>query len=54
MGGEHATMIDGEGRNPTENNILSVAKKADLPERLAKQVMSEVRDAVGSRWKSIL
>jgi serine/threonine-protein kinase HipA len=48
MGGEHATMIDGEGRNPTTENILSVAKKADLPDRLAKEIMDEVQDVVKS------
>jgi serine/threonine-protein kinase HipA len=46
MGGEHATMIDGEGRNPSEENILSAAKKADLNDRLAKEIMNEVKEAV--------
>jgi serine/threonine-protein kinase HipA len=46
MGGEHATMIDGEGRNPGEGNVLSVARKADLPERAARGVMNEVRESV--------
>ncbi|MDR2934023.1 MAG: type II toxin-antitoxin system HipA family toxin [Rickettsiales bacterium] len=46
MGGEHATMIAGEGRNPTEKNILSVAKKAGLTERCAKEIIEEVKMAI--------
>lgn len=46
MGGEHATMIDGEGRNPTETNILSVAKNAGLDERRAKTIMEEIKTIV--------
>jgi serine/threonine-protein kinase HipA len=43
---EHATMINGNGRNPTEEDILSVAKKADISERRAKEIMEEVKSAV--------
>lgn len=46
LGGEHATMIDGEGRNPTEENILSVAQKAGLNERRAKEIMINVKTAI--------
>jgi serine/threonine-protein kinase HipA len=46
MGGEHATAIDGEGRNPADEHILSVARKAGLDERAAKKIMSEVKSAV--------
>lgn len=46
MGGEHATMVDGEGRNPTAAHILSVAKKAGLEDRRAKEIMEEVEAAV--------
>ncbi len=46
MGGEHATMIDGEGRNPSEANILSVAKKVGLDECRANEIMNEVKTAV--------
>ena len=41
-------MIDGEGKNPTEANILSVAKKAGLTERKAEKIMGEVKVAVKS------
>jgi serine/threonine-protein kinase HipA len=43
---EHATMIDGEGKNPTEANILSAANKASIPQRRAGEIMDEVKTAV--------
>lgn len=46
MGGEHATSIDGEGRNPTARNILSVAEMAGLDARKARTIMEEVEAAV--------
>ena len=48
MGGEHATSIDGEGRNPRETNILSVANKSGINKRKAEEIMEEVRVAVES------
>jgi serine/threonine-protein kinase HipA len=46
MGGEHATSIDGEGRNPTDSHLMAVASKAGLEPRKAKEIMEAVRDAV--------
>jgi serine/threonine-protein kinase HipA len=46
MNGEHATTIDGEGRNPTEGNILSVAKKTGLNLNKARGIMEEVKFTV--------
>jgi len=46
MGGEHATTIDGEGRNPSEENILSVAKKNGMDQRKAGKIIKEVIKAV--------
>jgi serine/threonine-protein kinase HipA len=43
---EHATMIDGVGKNPSGENILSVAKKADIPERRVREIIDEVKAAV--------
>ena len=43
---EHATMIDGEGKNPTEKHILSVAKKSGMDMRRAEEVMGEVEAAL--------
>jgi serine/threonine-protein kinase HipA len=46
MGGEHATMIDGEGRNPSKENILSVAKKTDIGSLRCREIMEEVEAVV--------
>lgn len=43
---EHATMIDGEGRSPTEKHILSVAQKTGMEQHRAKKIMDEVEIAV--------
>ena len=43
---EHATMVDSEGKNPTDTNILSVSAKASIPQRRAEEIMEEVRTAV--------
>jgi serine/threonine-protein kinase HipA len=44
INGEHATTIDGEGKNPTEENILAVAKKINIKEKIAKDIMLEVKN----------
>ena len=46
MEGEHATSIDGEGRNPAVEHIMRVAEKAGLDARSAKEIISHVRRAV--------
>jgi len=46
LNGEHATTIDGEGKNPTEKNLLSVANKISLNMRAAKKIIEEVKEAV--------
>ncbi len=43
INGEHATTIDGEGKNPAEENILAVAKKINIKEKIAKDIMLEVK-----------
>jgi serine/threonine-protein kinase HipA len=45
MGGEHATSIDGEGKNPDGRHILNVALKAGLDPRRAKRILAEVETA---------
>jgi serine/threonine-protein kinase HipA len=46
LGGEHATSIDGEGRNPTEQHILTVAAKIGINPRRAKKICNEVSAVV--------
>ena len=45
IGGEHATTIDGEGRNPTEEHIMAVARKTGLDQRKAEAIIGEVKVA---------
>ena len=45
MGGEHATIINGEGRSPTEKHIMAVAEKAGFDPRKAKKIIDEVKNA---------
>lgn len=47
VGGEHATTVDGAGKDPTERDIMSVAEKSGLDAGRAKKIMDEVRAAVG-------
>ena len=46
MGGEHATTIDGEGRNPSVDNILSVAQKVGLDQKRCEKIIEEVKGAI--------
>jgi hypothetical protein len=46
MNGEHATSIDGEGRNPTEEHCMAVAVKAGLEKRRTEKILNEVKIAV--------
>ena len=42
--GEHATTINGEGKNPTLNDILAVAKNIGLKEKLAKDITLDIQE----------
>ncbi|MDR2884507.1 MAG: type II toxin-antitoxin system HipA family toxin [Deferribacteraceae bacterium] len=46
MGGEHATTIAGEGKNPTEKDMLMVATMVGMNLRGAKRIIAEVKEAV--------
>ena len=54
VGGEHATTVAGEGKNPAMNDILAVAKKAGIKESLARQVAEKVQETVNSRLGKIM
>lgn len=49
IGGEHATTIAGEGRNPSMKDLLAVAKKAGIKESTARMIADEVRMTVSDR-----
>lgn len=44
-GGEHTMLVGGEGRNPTENNLLGLAGVAGIKPAEAEQIIEEVRTA---------
>ena len=48
-GREHIAPIAGEGRNPSTEHLLTVSKAASIPDRDAKDVIEQVRTAIG-RW----
>jgi Uncharacterized protein related to capsule biosynthesis enzymes len=52
--GEHATTVAGEGKNPTINDILSVAKKAGIKESIAKQTAEKIQETVNKRLGKIM
>ena len=50
VGSEHSTTYMGEGRNPTEQELLKLAKKYHIPK--AKEIIEEIRYAI-SQWSMI-
>jgi len=49
LGGEHATTIAGEGKNPGMKDILAVAKNIGMKESTAKEIAEKVKETVFSR-----
>ena len=54
IGGEHATTVAGEGRNPSVKDILSVAKKAGIGMSAARQIADRVEQTVDERLSKYL
>ncbi len=54
LGGEHATTVNGNGRNPDIEDLLAVAKRAKLDEKKAKRIAEEIREIVGADLKKYL
>lgn len=48
IGGEHATTVAGEGKDPSLDDILTVAKEAGLKENEAKKIAGNVKDCVST------
>ena len=46
LGGEHATMVHGNGKNPDLEDLLAVAKKAGLNVTKAKKTALNIRECV--------
>lgn len=47
VGGEHATTINGNGKNPSIADILEVAKNIGMKQRKAKNIADEIKMIVG-------
>lgn len=43
MDGEHATIINGEGKNPSEIDIINIAEKVGLNLNRAKYILSTLK-----------
>jgi len=54
QGGEHATTVNGEGRNPATSDILQVGKKAGIDERYAKVRAKEIEEIVMTQLRKYL
>jgi serine/threonine-protein kinase HipA len=54
QGGEHATTIDGEGRSPGLDDILSVAKKSGIDARYARARAKEIEEITKEMLKEYL
>lgn len=46
IGGEHATCINGNGKNPSMNDILKVADYIGLSKEISKRIAEEIREIV--------
>ena len=48
IGGEHATTVHGNGRDPGMSDILAAADAAGLDRRRARRIAEQVRDCVAA------
>ena len=46
FGGEHATMVNGNGINPSIEDLLAVAQKVSLSKKWAQESAIEIREIV--------
>lgn len=49
-GGEHSTMVMGEGKNPTKTQILKLASIGNIKHTKALEIIHQVLDATG-KWR---
>lgn len=54
IGGEHATMVHGNGANPSEEDILAVAKGIGISQKKAKEIAIKTKEIVANRLKDYL
>lgn len=54
IGGEHATCVNGNGRNPGIKDLLEVGKKAGIAESKAKKIAENIEEIVINELKDIM
>ncbi|MDD6880772.1 MAG: type II toxin-antitoxin system HipA family toxin [Firmicutes bacterium] len=54
QGGEHATTVNGEGKNPVTNDILQVGKKAGIDAGYTKSRSKEIQEIIMTRLNKYL
>lgn len=54
IGGEHATCVNGNGRNPQMEDLLEVGKKAGFSEKKLKKIAEDIREIVDCEIGDIL
>lgn len=54
IGGEHATCINGNGRNPGMEDLLAVGKAAGLPVKKLQRIAEETKEIVRTDLEDIL
>lgn len=54
IGGEHATTVDGNGKNPGMKDILAVAKKIGINAKRAKEIAVQVQTCVQEQLGKIV
>ncbi len=54
LGGEHATTVHGNGRNPGMKEIIAVAENIGMQEREAKRIAADIQQCVNERLGYLL
>ena len=54
IGGEHATMINGNGKNPSHKDVLEVAKNIGFDQKKATIIANEIQECVKARLNEYL
>lgn len=54
LGGEHATTVNGEGKDPGMADILAVARRAGVKEQKARRIAEQIRETVAARLSEYL
>ena len=53
IGGEHATMVNGNGKNPQKTDLLAVADKISLSKEKARIIVEQIETTVKEELSEI-